>query len=101
MSKLSCAKQLGIETGCRLMRDRKGLRLDAFAPDLSGMLGGNEYQTRHDLRYSDNLTILLLDQEIRYALRIAGYAYVPELRRNKLEGPPSEVGSQQKAVWVA
>ena len=33
---------------------------------------------------------MLVDQEIREALKIADYVYVLELGRNKFEGPPAE-----------
>ena len=54
-----------------------------------------------DLRDRDGLTILLVDQEIRQALRIADFVYVLELGRNKFEGPPSEFDDLEKAFWVA
>ena len=47
------------------------------------------------------LTILLVDQEIRHALKIADYVYVLELGRNKYEGPVSEFQDLEKAFWVA
>ena len=49
----------------------------------------------------DGLTILLVDQEIRQALKIADYVYVLELGRNKYEGPVSEFQDLEKAFWVA
>jgi branched-chain amino acid transport system ATP-binding protein len=49
----------------------------------------------------DNLTILLVDQEIRQALKIADYVYVLELGRNKFEGPSSDFNDLEKAFWVA
>jgi branched-chain amino acid transport system ATP-binding protein len=49
----------------------------------------------------DNLTILLVDQEIRQALKIADYVYVLELGRNKFEGPASEFHDLEKAFWVS
>ena len=49
----------------------------------------------------DKLTILLVDQEIRHALKIADYVYVLELGRNKFEGPASEFDDLEKAFWVA
>ncbi len=47
------------------------------------------------------LTILLVDQEIRHALKIADYVYVLELGRNKFEGPASEFTDLEKAFWVS
>jgi branched-chain amino acid transport system ATP-binding protein len=48
----------------------------------------------------DNLTILLVDQEIRQALKIADYVYVLELGHNKFEGPASDFSDLEKAFWV-
>ena len=53
------------------------------------------------LTEQDDLTILLVDQEIRYALQIADYVYVLELGRNKFEGPASDFDDLEKAFWVA
>ena len=53
------------------------------------------------LTEQDDLTILLVDQEIRYALKIADYVYVLELGRNKFEGISSEFDDLEKAFWVA
>jgi branched-chain amino acid transport system ATP-binding protein len=54
-----------------------------------------------DLAVKDRLTILLVDQEIRHALKIADYVYVLELGRNKFEGPASDFDDLEKAFWVA
>ncbi len=40
-----------------------------------------------DLRDQEVQTILLVDQDIRKALKISDYVYVLELYRNKYEGP--------------
>ena len=49
----------------------------------------------------DNIAILLVDQEIRHALKIADYVYVLELGRNKYEGTASELEDLEKAFRVA
>ena len=56
--------------------------------------------SRVDLRDIDGLTILLVDQEIREALKIADYVYVLELGRNKFEGGVEEFTDLEKAFWV-
>ena len=48
----------------------------------------------------DELAILLVDQEIRQALKIADYVYVLELGRNKFEGPAQQFTDLEKAFWV-
>lgn len=54
-----------------------------------------------DFATKESLTILLVDQEIRQALKIADYVYVLELGRNKYEGLASEFSDLEKALWVA
>ncbi len=51
-------------------------------------------------RKVEGLTILLVDQEIRKALKIADYVYVLELGRNKFDGPAAEFTDLEKALWT-
>jgi branched-chain amino acid transport system ATP-binding protein len=64
------------------------------------MLAEEVYEMLVGLRDKEGLTILLVDQEIRQALRVADYVYVLELGRNKFEGPASEFTNLEKAFWV-
>jgi branched-chain amino acid transport system ATP-binding protein len=64
------------------------------------MLAEEVYEMLTDLR-DDGLTILLVDQEIRHALKIADHVYVLELGRNKFEGPAGDFTDLEKAFWVA
>ena len=82
------------------MGNPKVLLVDEPTAGLSKTYAEEVYQMLRDLRDRDNLGILLVDQEIRHALRIADYVFVLELGRNKFEGPPSEFGDLQKAFWV-
>ena len=67
----------------------------------SKMLAEEVYEMRAVLTSRDNLTILIVDQEIRQALKIADYyVYVLELGRNKFEGKASEFQDLEKAFWV-
>jgi branched-chain amino acid transport system ATP-binding protein len=52
------------------------------------------------LRDNEGITLILVDQEIRQALKIADYVYVLELGRNKFEGPVEEFTDLEKAFWV-
>lgn len=58
------------------------------------------YTMLTDRASTDGLSILLVDQEIRQALKIADYVDVLELGRNKYEGPASEFKDLEKAFWV-
>ena len=64
------------------------------------MLALEVYEILRNLATVDGITILLVDQEIRQALRIADYVYVLELGRNKFDGPVSEFQDLEKAFWV-
>ena len=67
---------------------------------LSKMLAEEVYGMLTDLRDRDNLTILIVDQEIRQALKISDYVYVLELGRNKFEGRADDFKDLEKAFWV-
>jgi branched-chain amino acid transport system ATP-binding protein len=97
---LSGGQQRMIEIGRTLMGEPKVLLVDEPTAGLSKMYAEEVYQMLCDLRDRDNLGILLVDQEIRHALRIADYVYVLELGRNKFDGPPSEFSDLAKAFWV-
>ena len=69
-------------------------------PWLAKLLSEMVSQMLVDLRDIDGLTIVLVDQEIRDALKIADYVYVLELGRNKFEGPVEEFTDLETAFWV-
>ena len=89
-----------VEIGRTLMSEPRVLLVDEPTAGLSKMLAEEVYRMLIDLRDRDGLTILLVDQEIRQALRIADFVYVLELGRNKFDGPPSEFDDLEKAFWV-
>ena len=98
---LSGGQQRMVEIGRTLMSEPKVLLVDEPTAGLSKMLAEEVYQMLVDLRDKDGLTILIVDQEIRQALKIADYVYVLELGRNKFEGKVSEFEDLEKAFWVA
>ena len=97
---LSGGQQRMVEIGRTLMAEPKMLLVDEPTAGLSKMLASEVYEMLTALTDKDGLTILLVDQEIRQALKIADYVYVLELGRNKLEGPTSEFDDLEKAFWV-
>jgi branched-chain amino acid transport system ATP-binding protein len=97
---LSGGQQRMVEIGRTLMAEPKMLLVDEPTAGLSKMLAEEVYEMLVDLK-KDNLTILLVDQEIRHALKIADCVYVLELGRNKFEGPASDFDDLEKAFWVA
>lgn len=97
---LSGGQQRMVEIGRTLMSEPTVMLVDEPTAGLSKMLAEEVYRMLVDLRDRDNMTILLVDQEIRQALKIADYVYVLELGRNKFEGPAGEFTDLEKAFWV-
>ena len=98
---LSGGQQRMVEISRTLMAEPKMLLVDEPTAGLSKLLSEEVYEMLTVLTEQDDLTILLVDQEIRYALQIADYVYVLELGRNKFEGPASDFDDLEKAFWVA
>lgn len=98
---LSGGQQRMVEIGRTLMSEPRMLLVDEPTAGLSKMLAREVYAMLTDLSTRDGLTILLVDQEIRHALKIADYVYVLELGRNKFEGPAADFDDLEKAFWVA
>ena len=97
---LSGGQQRMVEIGRTLMSEPTVMLVDEPTAGLSKMLAEEVYRMLVDLRDRDGMTILLVDQEIRHALKIADYVYVLELGRNKFEGPAGEFTDLEKAFWV-
>ena len=74
--------------------------MDEPTAGLAKLLSEEVYRMLVNLRDQEGLTILLVDQEIREALKIADYVYVLELGRNKFEGPASDFDDLEKAFWA-
>ncbi len=97
---LSGGQQRMVEIGRTLMAHPKVLLIDEPTAGLSKMLAEEVYEMLTALTSRDNLTILIVDQEIRQALKIADYVYVLELGKNKFEGAPADFDDLEKAFWV-
>ena len=96
---LSGGQQRMVEISRTLMAEPKVLLVDEPTAGLSKMLSEEVYEMLKMLVTVDELTILLVDQEIRQALKIADYVYVLELGRNKFEGPAQQFTDLEKAFW--
>lgn len=97
---LSGGQQRMVELGRTLMTEPKVILVDEPTAGLAKMLAQEVYNMLAGLRDDEGITIVLVDQEIRQALKIADYVYVLELGRNKFEGPVEEFTDLEKAFWV-
>ncbi|MGE5124415.1 MAG: ABC transporter ATP-binding protein [Acidobacteriaceae bacterium] len=96
---LSGGQQRMVELGRTLMTGPKVILVDEPTAGLARILTEEVYRMLTGLR-DEGITIVLVDQEIRKALKIADYVYVLELGRNKFEGPVEEFTDLEKAFWV-
>jgi branched-chain amino acid transport system ATP-binding protein len=97
---LSGGMQRMVEVGRTLMTDPKVILVDEPTAGLAKLLSEEVYQMLVQLRDEEDMTIVLVDQEIRQALKIADYVYVLELGRNRFEGPVEEFTDLKKAFWA-
>jgi len=96
---LSGGMQRMVEVGRTLMTDPKLILVDEPTAGLAKMLSEEVYRMLANLRDQEGLTMILVDQEIRQALKIADYVYVLELGRNRVDGPTQEFTDLKKALW--
>lgn len=97
---LSGGQQRMVEVARTLMTDPRIILVDEPTAGLAKLLSEEVYQMLANLRDNDGMTIILVDQEIREALKIADYVYVLELGYNKFDGPVEEFSDLEKAFWV-
>jgi branched-chain amino acid transport system ATP-binding protein len=97
---LSGGQQRMVELGRTLMTEPKLILVDEPTAGLARILTAEVYSMLAGLRDNDGISIVLVDQEIRQALKIADYVYVLELGHNKFEGPVEEFTDLEKAFWV-
>jgi branched-chain amino acid transport system ATP-binding protein len=95
---LSGGMQRMVEIGRALMTSPRLLLVDEPTAGLATMLAREMYQLLIQLK-EEGITILLVDQNIRQAIKAADYVYVLELGRNRLEGPREEFHDLKKTLW--
>lgn len=96
---LSGGQQRMVEVGKALMMDPKVILVDEPSAGLSKLLTEEVYHLLEELR-AEGIGLLLVDQDIRHALRVADHVYVLELGRNQFDAPASELKDLEKAFWV-
>lgn len=97
---LSGGQQRLVELGRTLMTEPKLILVDEPTAGLAKMLTAEVYEMLAGLRDNEGISLILVDQEIRQALKIADYVYVLELGHNKFDGPVEEFTDLEKAFWV-
>jgi branched-chain amino acid transport system ATP-binding protein len=96
---LSGGMQRMVEIARSLMASPKLMLVDEPTAGLAKMMTKDVYQLLVQLK-EEGLTILLVDQNIRQAIKIADYVYVLELGRNRHEGPREQFEDLKKALWL-
>ncbi|HEY57073.1 MAG TPA: ABC transporter ATP-binding protein [Anaerolineae bacterium] len=96
---LSGGQQRMVELARTLMTDPEVILVDEPTAGLAKLLKQEVYDMLVALRDRDGKTIILVDQEIRHALRIADYVYVLELGRNKFDGPVEAFTDVKERFW--
>ena len=96
---LSGGMQRMVELGRVMMTRPKLILVDEPTAGLAVMLADEIYQLLVDLK-NEGVTVLLVDQNIRKAIKIADYVYVLELGRNRHEGPREAFDDLKKALWL-
>ena len=83
---LSGGEQRMVEIGRSLMVDPALMLVDEPTAGLAPMVAKEIYGRLRRLNSEEGKTILLVDQNIRQAIKIADYIYVLELGKNRSEG---------------
>ena len=96
---LSGGMQRMVELSRVLMTEPKLILVDEPTAGLAVTLSREIYDLLVGLK-NEGITILLVDQNIRQAIRIADYVYVLELGRNRHEGPREEFDDLKKTLWM-
>jgi branched-chain amino acid transport system ATP-binding protein len=95
---LSGGQQRMVEIGRTLMADPKLLLVDEPTAGLAKLVRREVYATLTQLR-AEGRAILLVDQEIRDAVRVADHVYVLDLGRNRVDGPAGDFADVRKVLW--
>lgn len=95
---LSGGQQRMVEIGRTLMADPKVLLVDEPTAGLAKLVRREVYGILTRLR-AEGCSILLVDQEIREAVKVADHVYVLDLGRNRMDGPAAEFADVRKVLW--
>jgi branched-chain amino acid transport system ATP-binding protein len=90
-STLSGGEQQMLAIGRALMARPRMILLDEPSMGLSPLLVEQIFETIQRLNREQGLTILVVEQDVRLALRVARYAYILENGEMRLEGPSDQL----------
>jgi len=90
---LSGGEQQMLALGRALMSKPRLLMIDEPSLGLAPVLSQDVLSKLTELNKRRNQTVLLIEQNARAALSIADYAYILETGQIKLEGPASELAT--------
>jgi branched-chain amino acid transport system ATP-binding protein len=90
-STLSGGEQQMLAIGRALMARPRMILLDEPSMGLSPVLVEQIFETVQRLNREQGLTILLVEQDVRLALRVSSYAYILENGEMNLHGPSREL----------
>ena len=96
---LSGGQQRMVELARALMAEPRFLLVDEPSAGLAPLIADEVYATLDGLRRA-GVGIVLVDQDIPRALRIADYVYVIDLGTNRVEGTPAELGDIERTFWA-
>ena len=96
---LSGGQQRMIEIGRALMMEPKLMLVDEPTAGLAKLVAAEIYEMLARLPMR-GVSVLLVDQEIRQAMKIADYIYVFDLGRNRADGPPSAFEDLEATFWT-
>lgn len=88
-----------VELARALMTEPRFLLVDEPSAGLAPLIADGVYATFDGLRQA-GVGIVLVDQDIPRALRIADYVYVIDLGTNRVEGTPAELGDIERTFWA-
>jgi len=97
---LSGGEQRMVEFGRALMTNPDILLVDEPTAGLAPKVAREVYDIVEKLKEEEGRTILLVDQNIRQAVKHSDYVYVLELGKNKADGPAGDFEDLKKTIWL-